>query len=363
MIQEFLKMIKQLSLPFFAFLLLWASPAFAFYASEEGALSQEARGLWHERAGLVDSDTVIAASARLMYDLNWHDWHMEYHQVWQKVFSGDHAYQTQADRLNISMSNETIHLKLGRQAVNLATTFYFSPNDFFAPFSLQTFNRDYKTGVDALYAEMRLGELSQVTGILVNNHDESLPTSSILRFESAFDNVSWMMLAGEINSQGTPTPFNLNPADNKLTVVGGSIQTDIFDTIGIRAEVGHQSNQEVVTNLEWVLGLEYYANADLTLTTEWFHHGAKAPTALLPYTASAYMAIGASYTFTPLLSGSFSGTFNIDDDSQLYSVYLNYSLSNESTISFYALQPSEKSTTTEFGNYLPVTGLELLFYF
>ena len=343
-------------------LIAWVTPTFAFYVNEEGELSQEARGLWHESAGLVDSDTAIAASARLMYDANWQDWHMEYHQVWQKVFSGDHAYQTQADRLNISMSNETLHIKLGRQAVNMATTFYFSPNDFFAPFSLQTFNRDYKTGVDAIYAEMRLGELSQITGILVNNHDESLPTSSILRYESALENISWMILAGKINSQGTPIPFNLNPADSKQTVLGGSFQTDIFDTIGVRAE-GHQSKQDSGTNTEWVLGFEYYANANLTLTTEWFHHGAKALTALLPYTASAYMALGASYTFTPLLSGSFSGTLNMDDDSQLYSVYLNYSLSNESTLSFYALQPSEKSTITEFGNYLPVTGIELLFYF
>ena len=66
--------------------MIWANPAFAFYASEEGTLTQEARGLWHESAGLVDSDTAIAGAARLMYDANWNDWHLEYHQIWQKIF-------------------------------------------------------------------------------------------------------------------------------------------------------------------------------------------------------------------------------------------------------------------------------------
>lgn len=344
------------------FLIFWVSPAFAFYNHESANINQEARGLLYAGSGYVDNKTAAEISARLMYNVDVNNWHMQYHQVWQERFATENSYQTQADRLNLSFSNESIYLKLGRQPINLATTFYFSPNDFFAPFSVQSFNRDYKQGVDAIYAEVRVGELSQLSALMVNNTNENLPTSSLLRFESAFENISWMILAGEINSQAPLSPFTINPAAEKQTVLGGSIQTDIFENIGIRAE-GHISKQSGQTTQEWVLGLEHYSSSDLTLNLEWFNHGANRPTSNLPYAGSQYLALGLSYVFTPLLSGSFSSIFNMDDHSQLHTAYLNYSLSNESTLNAYILQPSKKSTSTEFDNYAPVVGLESFLYF
>ena len=83
-------------------------------------------------------------------------------------------YQSQHDTGNVraflvvdSLAGQwtTSHLDLtvGRQPVNLATTFYFAPNDFFAPFAAQEVYRVYKPGVDAARAEIRLGNLSQLT--------------------------------------------------------------------------------------------------------------------------------------------------------------------------------------------------------
>lgn len=353
--------ITRLALPSLL-LICWVSPAFAFYNHVSDSINQEARGLLYAGSGYIDNKTAAEVSARLMYNADFNNYHMEYHQVWQKRFATENVYQTQADRLNLSFSNESIYIKIGRQPINLATTFYFSPNDFFGSFSVQTFNRDYKQGVDAIYTELRLGELSQLSALAVNNTNENLPTSSILRFESASENISWMILAGEINSQTPFNPLIINQTAQKQTVVGGSIQTDIFDNIGIRAE-GHISKQRGQTIQEWVLGLEHYSSSDLTLNMEWFNHGAKIPTSSLPYAGSQYLALGLSYIFTPLLSGSFSSIFNMDDHSQLHTAYLNYSLSNESTFNVYMLQPSKKNTTTEFGNYSPVAGLELFFYF
>ncbi len=77
--------------------------------------------------------------------------------------SKDSYIHTAIDRLNVRWSRDRLDLILGRQPVNLATTFYFTPNDFFAPFAAQTFYRVYKPGVDAARAEVRLGNFSQLS--------------------------------------------------------------------------------------------------------------------------------------------------------------------------------------------------------
>ncbi|WP_038248810.1 hypothetical protein [Ghiorsea bivora] len=334
-----------------ALIITHISASYAFYVSENDMLSQEARGLLLLGSGVIDSDTSHFLSTRLMYDINADNWHVEYQQIWQQTFFANiDTYQTKADRLNISYSNDNVYLKAGRQAISLTTTFFFSPNDFFAPFTIQSLNRDFKQGVDALYAETPLGELSQLSAVWVNNRDEDIPASSILRFESVFSNISWMVLAGEIHQTSLPTQ----------QVLGGSIQTDLGN-LGIRAE-GHVSTQNKKTSAEWVLGLEQRLSSDITLSGEWFNHGAAFPTPHLPYTGKQYLALALNCQFTPLLLGNFSIIKNINDQSQLGTAYINYSLSNESTLNVSILLPSGK-TLSEFTTYPKLYALDYQIYF
>jgi len=335
---------------FIALLITHIPVSYAFYVSENEILSQEASGLLLLGSGLIDSDTSHFLSTRLMYDINANTWHLEYQQIWQQTLATTNTYQTQADRLNISYANDTVYFKAGRQAINLATTFFFSPNDFFAPFTIQSLNRDFKQGVDALYIETQLGELSQLSGLLVNNHNESIPSSSLLRFESAFADISWMILAGEIHQSFLPSQ----------QVLGGSIQTDVGN-LGIRAE-GHVSTQNKQTSAEWVLGLEHRLSPDITLSGEWFHHGVTSPTPHLPYTGKQYLALALNYQFTPLLVGNFSIIKNMNDHSQLSTAYINYSLSNESTLNVSVLLPTG-NIFSEFATYPKLYALDYQIYF
>jgi len=82
-------------------------------------------------------------------------------------FSDDKYARLAIDWLNARYSYNRLDLIVGRQPINLATTFYFTPNDFFAPFAAQVFYRVYKAGVDAIRAEVRLGDLSQLSLITV----------------------------------------------------------------------------------------------------------------------------------------------------------------------------------------------------
>jgi hypothetical protein len=140
------------------------------------------------------------------------------------------------DRLKLDLAIDPVTLSLGRQPVNLATTFYFTPNDFFAPFFPQTFFRVFKPGVDAARAEIRLGALSQLSLIGVLGYEEdpsedngfsrtpaTRRASSVMRISTARAGFEWAVLGGTLHEN---------------TVAGGSLQGEVLDWLGIRAE-GH----------------------------------------------------------------------------------------------------------------------------
>jgi len=93
-------------------------------------------------------------------------------------FSDDDLSRVAFDRLNVRANWDRFDMTVGRQAINLATTFYFSPNDFFAPFSAQNFFRVYKPGVDAVRAEIRAGDLSQISLIHVLGYAPDITTDT-----------------------------------------------------------------------------------------------------------------------------------------------------------------------------------------
>ncbi|MFK5894439.1 MAG: hypothetical protein QM504_14560, partial [Pseudomonadota bacterium] len=117
-------------------------------------------------------------------------------------FSNSHYAHLAIDRLTLRYSNQDVDLTIGRQAINLATTFYFTPNDFFAPFAAQSFFRVYKSGVDALRAEISLGEFSQVSLLSVlgyktdinsatgwSDKPDSTRTSYLMRWSNVYGNI------------------------------------------------------------------------------------------------------------------------------------------------------------------------------
>ena len=54
--------------------------------------------------------------------------------TWEQHDSVNTRSELLVDALNLQYSTGRLDLAVGRQPVNLAATFYFAPNDFFAPF-------------------------------------------------------------------------------------------------------------------------------------------------------------------------------------------------------------------------------------
>lgn len=294
--------------------------------------------------------------------------------------SDSNYIHTAIDRLNIHWTKDRVDIIAGRQPINLATTFYFTPNDFFAPFAAQTFYRVYKPGVDALRAEVRLGELSQMSLICARGYSPDMDssngwserpkgsrTSYIGRISKDAYGFEWAFIAGSL-------------AD--ASVIGGSLQGEMFKWLGIRAEghVAHPDSQDRDSNVEYAVGIEHHWESSLDARIEYFYHGTGSSSvsgyrnlsALHAgqsiYLGRSYTALGIGYEFTPLFTGQMVLVGNLVDHSLLSSFNALYSLSNESEISFglgvpFGRKPRGFQVRSEFGAYPASLDIEWRWYF
>ncbi|ATX81862.1 hypothetical protein Ga0123462_0993 [Mariprofundus ferrinatatus] len=281
------------------------------------------------------------------------------------------------DRLNLQYASQKLNLKIGRQPVNLAATFFFTPNDFFAPFAAQAFFRAYKPGVDALRADIQLADLSQISLISVlgysadpvsdngwSNANTAARNSYLARTSGVVGDFELALLAGTVK---------------KDIVIGTDFQGELFEWLGIRGE-GHVNIPDqagLKRRIEFAFGIEHRWENSLTLRAEQFYHGGGANstsaynTALLAqsyYLGRHYSAIGASFEFTPLLNGDMTLIYNWGDNSALIAAYALYSLSDESELAISGAfakgkRPVGGSIRSEFGLYPSSMSIEVRSYF
>lgn len=263
---------------------------------------------------------------------------------WQQHESNNSQGNFVLDTVNARWSTDRIDFILGRQPINLASTFYFTPNDFFAPFAAQTFFRVYKPGVDGARLEARLGNLSQLSVIGVMGYDQDTTTgnnwsnrpdwsrtSLLTRFATTKVGFEWAILGGSVRDH---------------SIIGGSLQGELWDWLGIRAEGHYASPEKDAENngTEITLGLEHRFASSLTIRLEQFYHGKgyqsieAANNAIatgqltLGYLGKDYTAFDMSYEFSPLLIGEINILKNWTDHSQLFSINGIYSLTDESEL-------------------------------
>jgi hypothetical protein len=265
---------------------------------------------------------------------------------WGQINETDRDARLGVDRLSLRFSLERLDLTLGRQPVNLATVFYFTPNDFFAPFSPQTFFRVYKPGVDAARAEIRLGELSQLSVIDVLGYDPDPSTangwsrepapdrSSVLaRISASLLGFEWALLGGRVYDR---------------SLIGGSLQGELAGWLGVRAE-GHYAAPGpggLDRFVKAAVDFEHRFENSMTVRLEPYYNSRgygsvqdvketiqTGPTMGL-FQGKEYTALGLSYEFSPLLTGELLSIANWVDPSYLLAFNSVYSLSNETEFAF-----------------------------
>lgn len=295
-------------------------------------------------------------------------------------FSDNEYIHLAIDRLNVRWAHNRLDFIVGRQPINLATTFYFTPNDFFAPFSAQAFYRVYKPGVDALRAEVRLGNLSQLSLINVfgykydpdsdtgwSSEPDSDRASYIGRISTVFRDFEWVLIGGVVR---------------ETNVICGSLQGEMFKWLGVRAEghVADPDDSQKDSYSEVSVGVEHSWENSLYLRLEQFYHGSGASSVSdYSVTSSAtrgesaylgrnYTTIGVGYEFTPLLKSEMLAMTNLTDHSYLLSFNAIYSLSNEAELAFnlgvpIGKKPEGTEIKSEFGLYPYSVNIEVRHYF
>ena len=386
----------------------------AFYQWQGDDSELELRGFFrgvglaannHNDGFLFEQDEVIGAGVfgRLMLDIEWSKLSAEMHVV--QSYLGDelrtggsrfaslidversdglhwryedgHA-DLVIDRLNVQYQSEHFRLKLGRQPINLATTFYFTPNDFFAPFAAQAFFRTYKPGVDAARFEWQWSDYSQLSLIAVMDYKSDLSQPTGWRTSPDWSETAYLARASTLTDN---FEFGLVTATvSGVDIIGFDFQGEIFDWFGLRGE-GHlrfADEAHIDRDAQFSVAVDKRFQNTLTLRLEHFYQrlganesddyqlNVQADNQF--YLARNYTAVGASYEFSPLWLGDAVYLFNHQDASKLLALYSTYSLSDESELSLgvnipMGKQPEFGRLKTEFGSFPHSVTMEFRVYF
>ena len=93
----------------------------------------------------------------------------------RQVFSDEPDFRSSLglERLNLSLYTAFADVVIGRQAISFGKAYLWNPLDVFRPFDPTSFDRDYKTGVDALSVEIPVGETGSVTLVGALSHEDA----------------------------------------------------------------------------------------------------------------------------------------------------------------------------------------------
>ena len=286
--------------------------------------------------------------------------------------------QAAVDRLSATLDFGSADITVGRQPINFATCYYFTPNDFFAPFGAATFYRVYKPGVDAVRLEVGVGDLSQFSAV------------AVMGYEPSSENITGWSDTPDGDRSSYVARYSFVVSDIDIALLGGSLARDQVVGLGVQGdlpfwELGfrvegnyrlyHEDNRATdgdESTTEVVLQLEKRFESSLNLTMEYFHHGAGAnevakyrPGQTGMYLADKYFAFGGSYELTPLFSTQALVLANLVDDSKTFSIYGVYSLSDEAegSLSFSYPIGDTDPNLSEYGLYPISAGVEIRIYF
>jgi len=281
----------------------------------------------------------------------------------------DFSAYTAVDRANVTLHLPRCDVTVGRQAISLGTTYFWNPSDLLTSFSPYEFDRDYKPGVDAIVAEIALGEFSGITLLYGAGKYFRLDESAFLA--RVFGNIrdfDVALMAGRYREDA---------------FAGADFSGEAGPGIGIRGAAACYWAENDNDFFQVVVGAEYRFENDLYLSAEYFYNGFGTPhssrylTKVLSerimqgdfYNISRhYLGVLGSYEVTPLLIVSLAVIVNINDKSMLIDPTVIYSLGdNAEFVAGMVIATGRKARglrlKSEFGAYPDFSFVEIKYYF
>ena len=279
--------------------------------------------------------------------------------------TGDTAFGASIDRAVVSWASENLVLKAGRQAITWGEGLVFHPGDIVAPFAPNATDTSYKPGVDMLYGQYLFASGADIQAIWVPR--PTAPGGAIDPDASTF---------------ALRAAFQTGVLD--VALMAARDRADLVASLGLAGPLGEASWKAEYVGWRlasgawrpsWLLNLSNFATiggVNVSYFGEYFHNGfGVAPgTALdaLPadlrkrlgtgqvfLPGTDYLALGASLQLSPDLSMTPSALVSLNDSSALLSLALDYSLGDNTNITFNYSQPTG-ATGTSFGGLETSTG-------
>ena len=164
--------------------------------------------------------------------------------VWRVSESAKGAWRHEIDRANAQVHLRRSELTIGRQAIGWGRGVMFTSVDLFAPFSPLKVDREWRSGVDAVRADIKVTDRSSVdlVGAFGNTLDRSafaarargyagtidLEVVSGRREQDLFGGVTSSAAVGDAEVHGEAAAFRLPGTDHDVVwkaVVGGSYRS------------------------------------------------------------------------------------------------------------------------------------------
>ncbi len=309
------------------------------------------------------------------------DWIDEDH--WSGSFS--------LDRLAMKFSFSRTDLTVGRQAIGFGKAYFWNPLDLFAPFDPRRFDRDYKSGVDAVRADLALGGFSGLNLIAAAGERRAAETDG-------FWNASWYGSAVVARWFTTLSGFDLALQGGKVyggALAGGALAGEA-GPIEVRFE-GARFFAARSDSLPWpfegemladhwsaVIGVGRTFGNTLTLQAEALYNGLGDPddlNASFARLAEGHMLHAgkhiagflASYDFMPILRGSLAALVSFDDGSSQIQPGLTLSAGDNTEFlvggiwnvgeGMIGVDEKEPGAQSEFGTYPQIFYMEYKWYF
>ena len=245
-------------------------------------------------------------------------------------------------RATIQWSAASFDVKVGRQRVALGTGQFWSPLDLLNPIDPTRLERDYRSGVDAVLVERKLGALARVAGV----------------YAPATTNVN-SVAAGYLHGNTRGSDYSLLVGRFRGDEAVGVDFSTTRGGLGLRGEATLTRPSLGTRYGRALLGADYALANTLNLTAEVYYNGQGASdpaqydlAALFAgrafNLARYYGAIAASYEITPLVKVAGYGVLNVDDRSGVLWPRVEYSAAANFDITA-GLQRFVGGPTSEYG--------------
>ncbi len=262
------------------------------------------------------------------------------------------------DRASVSFSTDNLVVKVGRQAITWGSGHIFHPLDMIAPFSPQAIDTSYKPGVDMLYAQYLFDSGADIQAIAV---PRAATWGGPIRLDQ-----STLALRGAATFNAIDATLML--ARDRGDYVGGVGLSGPLGGASWNAEYLHWQLESGANHPSWLFNISNFGTLgdwNVSYFAEYFHNGfgvsSGTPLDALPpnltermltgqvfFGGRDFLSIGGQFQITPDLTVTPNAIVSLNDASVLAAVGLNYSLGDNTDLTFNYTHPIGPNGT-EFG--------------